>query len=271
MQAIAQYCCSNSLLAKCFVSKSSLLIIFRLHPVLWQKFMTISIVIPVFNEEDKIYPLIKYLQGNHGPGVGIEIIVSDAASTDDTRQQALKAGVQVVACPHKGRAVQMNAGAAHATGQVLYFLHADTYPPKNYGSTIARYIQNGCNAGAFKLKFNSRHWLLIYTGWLSYIPWQVIRFGDQSFFIERPFFDQLKGYNESMLLFEDQDLVRRASKAGKFCVTRQPVVTSARKFYQNGVVRLFCIFVYLYMLYRLGATQNRMVGLYRRLIRQGKI
>ena len=233
--------------------------------------MKISVIIPVNNEATTIYALVKYLKAYAGEGAEVEVIVSNAGSTDATSQQATKAGATVVEGATKGRAAQMNAGACVATGQVLYFLHADTYPPKGYGLIILQHLNKGCTAGSFKLKFNSRHWLLVYTGWLSYIPWQIIRFGDQSFFITEYHFKQLSGYNEGMLLFEDQDMVRRASKAGRFCVTRQPIQTSARKFYQNGVVRLFLIFVYLYALYLLGASQKYMVRWYRRLIREGKI
>lgn len=87
---------------------------------------SISIVIPTYNEAEVIQKLIRYLLNSENSSL-LEIIVSDGGSTDNTQALAREAGAKVIQSPKKGRAAQMNAGAAEANGQILYFLHADTF------------------------------------------------------------------------------------------------------------------------------------------------
>src|SRR5665213_1026118 len=95
----------------------------------------ISIIIPTYNESDSIGPLIQYLLDAGGPIVD-EIIVSDGGSQDDTCERAARAGALLVKSPQKGRAAQMNHGAAEAKSAILYFVHADCFPPASFARDI---------------------------------------------------------------------------------------------------------------------------------------
>ncbi len=230
----------------------------------------VSIIIPTYNEAD-IGDLLAYLQlatvGERAP----EIIVADGSSTDDTRRRARQLGATVVRCPRKGRASQLNYGASQARGTLLYFLHADSYPPLNFLRDLHQAIGQGYGSGCYRLAFDHRHWFLQFSAWCTRLPLTAVRFGDQSLFVRRELFEQIGGYRENLLVMEDQEIVGRLRARAPFRLLRRAVTTSARKYLANGVLRLQAIFTLIVLLYYLGVPQARLLGLYRRLIRQGKL
>ena len=232
---------------------------------------TVSIIIPTYNEAAHVGELLTYLRQASGDEVGIELLVADGQSTDATVALARQAGAKVVSCPRKGRAAQLNYGARAAAGQVLYFLHADTRPPADFLAAIRRAVAQGAGSGCFRLAFDHAHWLLRLSGWATRFPTIFFRFGDQSLFVRRALFEQVGGYREELLLLEDQEIVARLRRHGSFRILPGPIVTSARKYLDNGVVRLQSIFLLLCGLYQLGVSQPALVRVYRALIRQDKI
>jgi len=112
----------------------------------------ISIIIPALNEADNLQKLIPALRQN--TQVPIEIIVVDGGSTDESLAICASYAVTTLT-GKKGRAIQMNFGASHAKGEILYFVHADAIPPKGYGESIIQAIQAGYPIGCFRLKFDS--------------------------------------------------------------------------------------------------------------------
>jgi rSAM/selenodomain-associated transferase 2 len=229
----------------------------------------ISIIIPTFNEADQIITTIGQL--NHTSNDHFEIIVSDGGSTDHTIGLAEKAGATVVSAPRKGRAAQMNAGAAIAAGEVLYFLHADTIPPEGYLVDIKEAVSNGYHAGCFMLSFDHPHWFLKANCWFTRFDVNAIRFGDQSLFVTKAAFEQSGGFSEGHIVLEDQELIKRLRKLVRFKVVKKPVVTSARKYLENGVYKTQGIFFIIYFLYIAGFSQERLVRTYKRLITQNKL
>ena len=231
----------------------------------------VSIVIPTFNEAAGIGPLLDYLRREAAGDGPLEIIVADGGSTDATRDRAAQAGARVLRCPRKGRAAQLNHGARAAAGAVLYFLHADSYPPPGFLADIRRALGQGAGSGCFRLAFDHPHWFLRANAWLTRLPLKIVRFGDQSLFVRRALFEQIGGYREALLVMEDQDIVRRLWARGPFRVLPGAVTTSARKYLVNGVYRLQAAFALVMLLYWLGVPQPRLVRVYRRLIREGKL
>lgn len=232
--------------------------------------MTISIIIPTFNEAEAIAHLLRYLrQAAVEPAP--EILVVDGGSTDATVALARQAGATVLLAPRKGRAAQLNHGAQQARGELLYFLHADSYPPAGFLGHLRLAHAQGCAAGCYRLAFDHPHWFLRFSAWCTRLPLTVVRFGDQSLFVSRDLFARLGGYREDLLLMEDQEIVQRLRAQGPFRVLPHAVTTSARKYLANGVFRLQGIFTLIVGLYWLGVSQRRLVQLYRRLIRQGKV
>ena len=118
----------------------------------------LSIVIPTLNEAETIERLIKHLKKMAIQPELLELIVVDGGSTDDTQSLAKKNEATVIESS-KGRAKQMNAGAAIAQGAILYFLHADSFPPEHYDQHIYNEVGKLNLAGCFRMRFDSNHWL----------------------------------------------------------------------------------------------------------------
>ncbi|MGI4736941.1 MAG: TIGR04283 family arsenosugar biosynthesis glycosyltransferase [Janthinobacterium lividum] len=233
--------------------------------------LTISIIIPTFNEAEAIPHLLDYLHQATGGVPAPEILVVDGGSTDATVPLARQAGATVLLAPRKGRAAQLNHGAQHARGGLLYFLHADSYPPAGFLAHLRQASAQGYGAGCYRLAFDHPHWFLRFSAWCTRLPLTAVRFGDQSLFVRRELFHRLGGYREDLLVMEDQEIVRRLRAQAPFRVLPHAVTTSARKYLANGVFRLQGIFALIAGLYWLGVSQRRLVQLYRRLIRQGKL
>ncbi|GAB2783264.1 rSAM/selenodomain-associated transferase 2 [Hymenobacter luteus] len=232
-------------------------------------FSSISIIIPAYKEAAGIGRLVAWL---HAEAAGAaEVLVVDAASPDGTAAAAQAAGARVVQSPRRGRAAQLNYGAQQATNQILYFLHADTYPPRGFLSAIRRAVAAGAGSGCFRLRFDHSHWFLGLNAWFTRFDVDLIRFGDQSLFVRRAVFEQAGGYRPELVVMEDQEIIGRLRRFGAFRVLPQAVVTSARKYLENGVYRLQLVFTLIAVLHWLGASQPRLVSVYRYLIRQDKV
>jgi len=231
----------------------------------------ISIVIPAYNEEAQIARTIAAIRVQGNESHIHEIIVVDGGSKDKTADAAKAAGAVVVVSPIKGRAAQMNYGASIARGNILYFLHADTIPAKDFTTGIINAVHNGFEAGCFMLAFDHVHWFLKANCWFTRFDVNAIRFGDQSLFITKEKFIQSGGFCEKHIVMEDQEIVKRIRRICRFKVIRKPVITSARKYLENGIYKTQGIFFLIYFMYQLGYSQQAMVNTYRRLIRQDKL
>ena len=121
--------------------------------------MKISIIIPTLNEAQNIGSLVRHLKNSADKNL-LEIIVVDAQSTDNTEGVASAAGAKVVQSPKRSRAAQMNFGAKNATGEVLYFVHADCFPPTTFVHDIEQAVLNGFPLGCYRYRFDSRIFLL---------------------------------------------------------------------------------------------------------------
>lgn len=231
---------------------------------------SISIVIPTYNEAGGIQGLVRYLLAA-GNGPAPEIIVSDGGSTDNTPELARTAGAKVIQSPEKGRAAQMNAGAAAASGDILYFLHADTFPPADFKDAILRSCAAGHSAGCFRLRFDEEHWFLKVNAWFTRFDIDSIRFGDQSLYIRKSDFDRIGGFRKDHVVMEDQEIISRIRKITRFRVLPATVVTSAQKYRENGIFRLQFIFSAIWLLYYVGVPQQKLVNIYNRLIKKSKL
>ncbi len=232
----------------------------------------VSIIIPTYNEAEGIEALLRHLhRAGTATDAAVEIIVADGHSTDATVDRARRGGATVVACPTKGRAPQLNFGARQAAGSILYFLHADTLPPLGFLTDIRRAVTAGFCCGCFRLAFDEPHWFLRIHAWFTRFNLEVARFGDQSLFVERTIFEYAGGYHEGLHLMEDQEITRRLRRLTRLRVLPATIVTSARKYRENGVFRLQGTFYLLVLLYYAGVSQPRLLRLYRAVIRQGKL
>ena len=229
-----------------------------------------SIIIPTYNEADQIATTISKTNAANGKHEA-EIIVVDGGSTDDTLAIAEQCGAIVVKCERKGRAAQMNKGASVARYELLYFLHADSVPPNDFISQILKAYNQGIKSGCFRLAFDYNHWFLKANAWFTRFDVNAVRFGDQSLFVAKDIFEKSGGFRENLLMMEDQEIIHRFKKYGKFIVMNDYVITSARKYLDNGVYRMQGIFFRIWAMYYLGYSQEQMLKVYRRLIRKQKL
>lgn len=229
----------------------------------------ISVIIPTFNEADKIAHAIEKIRLAN-KRYELEIIVVDGGSTDQTISIVKNSGATIISSP-KGRALQMNRGAKAANSKILYFLHADSTPPSNFIEYISDSIHEGAVSGCFRLSFDLNHWFLRANCWFTRFDFNVFRFGDQSLFVLKDIFDQAGGFNEGLLLMEDQEIISRIKKHGRFMVMNAIIITSARKYLDNGVFRMQAIFFLIWVSYYLGCPQGFLLKLYKRLIKKHKL
>ena len=228
--------------------------------------MKISIIIPAYNEEQNLRKLLPWLQ-KHGADSVSEVVVVDGGSNDKTVEIAEQFEAVALLSPKKGRAAQMNFGAKHASSEILYFLHADTFPPENFADLILTSIKENSVAGSFKLSFDDDHPLLkLYASFTS-MRSILFRFGDQSLFVKQNIFEQSGGYYENLIVMEDQEIFRRLKNFGRLGIIKTPVITSSAKYRKNGVIRLQFIFTIIFLLYYAGVSQKTLVHIYKKLIR----
>lgn len=230
-----------------------------------KKSSRISIIIPVLNEQTYIAPLLTYLRENSSAKNISEILVVDGGSTDDTLEIASDFGAKI-GHSEKGRAKQMNVGARHAKGDILYFLHADTFPPKDFDRLILGSIGNGHEAGCFRMKFDTSNGFLSFFSWFSKINHIICRGGDQSLYVTKRLFRKTKGFNEDYIIYEDTEFVGRLYKKSDFKVLSQRVVTSARRYKRKGTVKLQYHFGIIHLKSILGAGPEELHDYYKRKI-----
>jgi rSAM/selenodomain-associated transferase 2 len=195
----------------------------------------ISIVVPAVDEADALAATLAAATAQEPP---FEIVLADGGSRDDTRRIAERRGARVIESP-RGRAVQMNAGAAAAAGDVLLFLHADTLLPRGGLAAVRAAVARGADAGGFRLLYDRASVGFRAAAWLSdvYCRWTGNLFGDRAVFVRRDVFHALGGYRPLAIL-EDLDLAIRLRAAGhRIELVRPSVVTSARRYAEIGIWR----------------------------------
>lgn len=211
--------------------------------------LAVSIVVPVLNEAATIEAALTRLRGDFA---GCELIVVDGGSTDGTAELA-HAWASVVRAP-RGRARQMNEGARHTRGDVLWFVHADTVlHPAALGQLRAALADPDVVGGGLSLRFDRRSRALDYLAWISNHRARRLHhiFGDQAMFVRRAVFEELGGFPD-LPLMEDLELARRLHRRGRLAVLPATSTASARRFTQHGTWRMIAFMQYLKLLYFAG-------------------
>lgn len=221
----------------------------------------ISIIIPVVNEAQIVGNLLKDLID-----IGIdghELIVVDGGSSDSTVEMASRYTDKVIGAP-KGRAVQMNAGAAIATRDILWFLHADTRVPANLSDIFLGISDAGRQWGRFDIRLSGKHWLLRIVERMMNLRSRLtgIATGDQGIFVARSLFKAVGGYPDIPLM-EDIALSKALKRCSRpVCIKNPRLITSSRRWKEHGIVRTVLLMWRLRLAYALGADPGRLARRY---------
>lgn len=196
----------------------------------------ISVIVPVYNESRALPRTLASVFAQAGD---FEVIVVDGGSGDGTRQLAMDEPRVRLLVAAKGRASQMNAGAAAARGEWLLFLHGDTLLPDGALAAIDR-LTAECRAGGFRHRFSGDDRRLRMISWLDNLRCRRTRiiYGDQAMFVRRALFDALGGFPDRPIL-EDVLFCEKLVRVTRPLLFDQCVVTDARKFLKMGVWRSF--------------------------------
>lgn len=227
-----------------------------------------TIVIPTYNEAANIAATIRSIHDRKKRKV--EVIVVDGFSTDDTRRKARRAGAAFAIKVRGGRAAQLNAGAAKARANRLLFLHADTTVPSSFDDEIARTLeQPDVVGGAFRLSIKSKlrgiRVIEHVANWRASFLQRP--YGDQGLFLSASTFRQV-GKFPIMPFMEDYEIVCRLSKIGRIGISRQSVITSARRWETLGVGRTTLINQFIIAAYHCGVPIDNLCNFYRGVLRR---
>jgi len=223
----------------------------------------ISVIVPVLNDARALAESLDHLRPLRERGA--EVIVCDGGSEDGSVEVARTGGACVVAsAPGRGR--QMNAGAASARGELLLFLHADTRLPDAAHDLLMGSVAPGEAAwGWFDVRLSGQHPLFRWVEFLMNLRARVssVATGDQAIFLSRSLYQAVGGFPEIPLM-EDVALSKRLRRMAPPVCIRTPVVTSSRRWEENGILRTILLMWRLRLAYTLGAEPQRLAGLYYR-------
>jgi rSAM/selenodomain-associated transferase 2/rSAM/selenodomain-associated transferase 1 len=221
----------------------------------------LSVIVPTLNESSVIGETMKTLVKSKEA----EIIVVDGGSRDNTVELAKSFGVRVLSTlPSK--AMQMNVGAADASGNVFLFLHADTRLPDKFDEKVLKAAtQNSFSAGAFTLGIDSDlpglRFIERAAGWRT--RFLKMPYGDQAIFVSRVFFNAVGGFPEIPIM-EDFELVRRLKRMGKIIILPESVQTSPRRWHNFGVFKTWLLNQIVIIGYYIGIPPSNLARWYRR-------
>jgi rSAM/selenodomain-associated transferase 2 len=222
--------------------------------------LSIAVVIPALNEERCIGATISRCMNDSGT---LEVIVADGGSTDRTLEVAEAAGAATVVS-ESGRARQMNSGAAMTRGDVLLFLHADTWPPKGFVESIRYALSDpAVVGGAFSMEVDDQDRLMRAVSALSTLRSRLLRlpYGDQGIFVRRSSFERIGGYADIPIL-EDAELCGRLKGLGRLEILRSHVRTSARRWKAEGPLKVIVRNWAIGLAYACGVSPRTLVRYY---------
>lgn len=223
--------------------------------------MRLSVVVPVLNEAKRVRACLDRLQPLRARGH--ELIVVDGGSGDGTPALAHGLADCVLQSP-RGRALQMNAGAAQANGDVLLFLHADTRLPDDALRQLdAVWVAGADLWGRFDVRIEGRHAMLAVVACMMNLRSRLTRVctGDQCLFAATPLFRRAGGY-PAIALMEDVALSKRLRRYAPMTALPGPVVTSGRRWEKHGVWRTIMLMWWLRLRYFLGDSPQRLSRTY---------
>ena len=219
--------------------------------------MKISTIIPTLDEAQNLGPLLERLAAT--PGLH-EVIVADGGSTDGTQRLAARHVRLTISEP--GRGLQLRAGAREATGDVLFFLHADVSPPLEVAAQIEQAVGAGYIGGNFRLRYPHGGLLGRWLELLAPIYRRLHRYyGDSGFFVQRDVYEAFGGF-PAIPIMEDVEFVRRMERFGNTAYLPGPVISSTRR-WRGRALRTLLLWGGMQIAYASGVSPWRLDRYYR--------
>ena len=222
--------------------------------------MKLSVIVPMLNEAAAIATTLDAIRAGAPEA---EVIVVDGGSSDSSVEVA-RPLCDVVIESSRGRALQMNTGAAHSSGDALVFVHADTLVPPTFARDIETALADAAIVGGrFDVKLDDDHPLCVVIGELISIRSRISRTGtgDQAIFVRKHIFEALGGF-PNFPICEDLDFARRMKRAGRVACLRSKVTTSARRWRKGGIMRTVLRMWTIRSLYLAGVSPARLARMY---------
>ncbi len=226
----------------------------------------LSVIVPVLNEHPSTLDNLAELARLDEVG---EIIVVDASSQGATidKLSALQVAfdrIEVIYTATPGRARQMNHGVTQATGQVLWFVHADTRVPDGAAACIVDSISAGQPWGRFDVRFNNstKRMKLVAFAMNLRSAWTGVCTGDQAIFVSRDVFQKFGGFPD-IAIMEDVALTKQLRHDARAIRIRHPVTTSARRWESHGYLKTVFQMWLLRLLFWMGVSPKALAKLYR--------
>lgn len=229
--------------------------------ILYTANVRISVIIPTLNEA----PAIGRAAASAWQAGADEVIVVDGGSDDQTAEIAQAANCHVLSS-NRGRAVQQNAGAAEATGDVLLFLHADNWFSESACTQIRDALADNAQlGGAFRQRIDARGigYRLLEYGNAWRVRWLGLPYGDQAIFLRREAFERLGGFPEVRLM-EDLLLMKQMRRQARPLLLPGPVFVSPRRWQKHGIVRQTLRNWWLLTAHKFGRSPDQLASCYRR-------
>lgn len=223
--------------------------------------LLLSVIIPVLNESGNIEETLKSLQPLMDEGH--EVIIVDGGSCDDTILKCKKYTANILVSK-KGRAIQMNYGAASASNNVLVFLHADILVPSNFSQIITQAIAyKNKQWGFFRVKLSSDNILLKIVSYFMNARSCLtsIATGDQTIFVTKSLFNKINGF-ENIALMEDIEISKNLKQHTKPYCAKSYITASSRKWKQEGVIRTILLMWKIRLFYFFGVSTDDLVKMY---------
>lgn len=223
--------------------------------------MTISVIIPTFNEGEGISELVTFIKHLRREEIA-EILVVDGGSSDTTRQLARESGAVVISTDCRCRAIQMNLGARQAHGDTLYFVHADVKLLPSFIDDINGVLTAGYDSGCYRYVFDSTKVILKVNAFFTRFDSIMCRGGDQTLFVRRSIFEALGGFSEIYTIMEEYDFLIRLRKRFSFKIIQKDIVVSSRKYSANSWIRVQIANLLVFIMFFFRRSQQEMKQIY---------
>jgi rSAM/selenodomain-associated transferase 2 len=230
----------------------------------------ISIIIPVYNEQKTLPEQLSFLQ-KQAEKFPIEIIISNSPETTDNSPEICKnfSKVSLFQSNKKGRAAQMNFGAAKAKAKILLFLHADVRLPEDFYVQVTQAIEQGHKMGFFAYKFDRSTLMLDINSYFTKTDGIFAGAGDQCQFFEKKTFQDLGGFNEDYCIMEDFVMIDKVKKRKiPYTIIQSKATVSARKYNNSTWLQVNLINGYVFLLYKLGTKPLKLRKIYKGFLRE---